>query len=113
MIGISNDETNFPHKLLLANTQVSKIRKVLANRSSANTKFSKTQFPKILQLGGFIPGPPMLPDIPSLTNPIIHSFVKELINTGTKKINKDIIVDAVLVKRLHKKFHQPKIQEQL
>ena len=27
--GISNDETNFPHKLLLTDTQVSKIRKAL------------------------------------------------------------------------------------
>ena len=29
LIGTSNDETNFPHKLLLTDTQVSKIRKVL------------------------------------------------------------------------------------
>ena len=28
IVGDSNDETNFPHKLLLTNTQVSKIRKV-------------------------------------------------------------------------------------
>ena len=27
VIGGTNDETNFPHKLLLTNTQVSKIRK--------------------------------------------------------------------------------------
>ena len=38
----SNDETNFPHKLLLTNTQVSKIRKAFANGSSANIKVSKT-----------------------------------------------------------------------
>ena len=30
MIGSSNDEINFPHKLLLTNTQVSKICKVFA-----------------------------------------------------------------------------------
>ena len=29
LIGSSNDETNFPHKLLLTDTQVSKIRKVV------------------------------------------------------------------------------------
>ena len=29
LIGNSNDETNFPHKLLLTDTQVSKIRKAL------------------------------------------------------------------------------------
>ena len=40
LIGSSNDETNFPHKLLLANTNVSKIRNDFANGSSANMKFS-------------------------------------------------------------------------
>ena len=32
----SGDENNFPHKLLLTNTQVSKLCKTFANRSSAN-----------------------------------------------------------------------------
>ena len=41
--GDSNDENNFPHKLLLTNTQISKIRKAFANGSSTNIKFSKTQ----------------------------------------------------------------------
>ena len=54
LIGSSNDETNFPHKLLLTDTQVSKIRKPLANGSSANIKFSKTQFSKMIQSGGFV-----------------------------------------------------------
>ena len=40
LIGSSNDETDFPHNLLLNDTQVSKIRKVFANGSSANIKFS-------------------------------------------------------------------------
>ena len=31
MIGNSNDETNFPHQLLLTDTQVSKICKAFAN----------------------------------------------------------------------------------
>ena len=30
LIGISNDETDFPHKLLLTDTQVSKVRKPFA-----------------------------------------------------------------------------------
>ena len=34
----SNDETNFPHKLLLTNTQVSKICQALANGLSVNIK---------------------------------------------------------------------------
>ena len=50
----SNDETNFPHRLLLTNTQVSKVRKLFENNYSANIKLSKTQLPKIGQSGGFI-----------------------------------------------------------
>ena len=50
MIDYSNNETNFLHKLL-TNTQVSRIRKVFPNGSSANIKLSKTQLFKMIQLG--------------------------------------------------------------
>ena len=43
VVGDSNDENNFQHKLLLTNTQVSKHCKAFGNNSSANTKLSKTQ----------------------------------------------------------------------
>ena len=43
LIGNSNDETKFPHKLLLTDTQVSKIRRAFVNGSSANKLFPKTQ----------------------------------------------------------------------
>ena len=36
VVGDSNDETNFPHKLLLTDTQVSKICKAFANGLSVN-----------------------------------------------------------------------------
>ena len=52
MVGDSNDEINFPHKLLLAGTKVSKIRKFFPNVSSANKTFPKTQRTKMPQLGG-------------------------------------------------------------
>ena len=42
VIGDSNDENNFPHKLSLTNTQVSRLCKAFANNSSANIKSSKT-----------------------------------------------------------------------
>ena len=54
VIDDSNDENNFPNKLLLTNRQVSKIRKALTNGSSANMDLSKTQLHKIGQLGGFL-----------------------------------------------------------
>ena len=49
VVGDSNDENNFSHKLLLSNTQISRIRKAFANNSSANIKLSKTQLHKIGQ----------------------------------------------------------------
>ena len=51
---IGDDETNFPHKLLLTNRQVSNLRKAFANHSSADIKLSKTQLSKMIQSGGFL-----------------------------------------------------------
>ena len=53
-VGGSNDENNFPHKLLLTNTQVLRLCKAFAYGSSANIKSSKTQLPKIGQSRGFL-----------------------------------------------------------
>ena len=50
---IGDNETDFPHKLLLANRQVSNLRKVFANHLSADIKLSKTQLSKMIQSGGF------------------------------------------------------------
>ena len=54
VVGDSNDENNFPHKLLLSNTQVLRFRKAFANNSLANIKLSKTQLHKGGQSGGFL-----------------------------------------------------------
>ena len=51
---IGDNETNFPHELLLTNRQVSNLRKSFANNSSAGIKLSKTQLSKMLELGGFL-----------------------------------------------------------
>ena len=40
---IGDDETNFPHKLLLTNRQVANLRKAFADKSSTDIKLSKTQ----------------------------------------------------------------------
>ena len=50
---IGDNETNFPHKLLLTDRQVSNLRKAFANSSSTNIKLSKTQLSKMIQSGGF------------------------------------------------------------
>ena len=51
---IGDNETNFPHKLLLTNRQVSKLCKAFANHLSANMKLPKTQLSKMIQSGGFL-----------------------------------------------------------
>ena len=53
MIGNSDDETNFPHKLLLTNRQVSNLRKAFSNHASNDIKLSKPQLTK-MQKGGFL-----------------------------------------------------------
>ena len=42
MIGNPNDETKFPHKLLLTNTQFANLHKAFANNSPVNIKLPKT-----------------------------------------------------------------------
>ena len=51
---IGDNETNFPHKLLLTNRQVSNLCKAFANHLSADIKLSKTQLSKLIQSGGFL-----------------------------------------------------------
>ena len=54
VIGNSNDENNFLHRLLLTNRQVSRLRKIFANDSLANVKLPKTQLYKIGQSEGHL-----------------------------------------------------------
>ena len=54
MIGNSDDEANFSHKLLLTNRQVANLCNIVANNSSADIKLSKTQLYKMIQSGGFL-----------------------------------------------------------
>ena len=54
MVTNSNDNTNFPHQLLLTNRQVANIRKAFAKNTSNDIKLSKTQLSKMIQSGGFL-----------------------------------------------------------
>ena len=54
MVGNSNNNTNFPHKLLLTDRQVANIRKDFSNKLLTDVKFSKTQLLKMMQSGGFL-----------------------------------------------------------
>ena len=54
MIGDSDEESNFPYKLLLTDRQVLRLCKAFANNSSANVKLSKTQKSKIVKSEEFL-----------------------------------------------------------
>ena len=76
MIGNCNDETNFPHKLLLTDRQVLSHHKSFANNSSANIKLSKTQLSMMIQSGGFL-GKLLVPLLKAGL-PLIKSVIKPL-----------------------------------
>ena len=46
---IGDDETNFPHKLLLTNRQAANLCKSFVNYSPTDFKLSKTQISKMIQ----------------------------------------------------------------
>ena len=54
MVSNSNDNTNFPHELLLTNRQVANIRKAITKNTSIDIKLSKTHLSKMIQSGGFL-----------------------------------------------------------
>ena len=81
VVGDSNDVSNFPHKLLLTNTQVSRLRKAFVNNSSANIKLPKTQLHKIGQSGEFLGrllGPLLKTGLPLMKN-VLKSLTKRVL----------------------------------
>ena len=82
---IGNNETNFPHNLLLTDKHVVILRKSFASHSSADIKLSKTQLSKMIQSGGFLSrllGPLLKTGLPSLKNVIKPLAKKVLIPLG-------------------------------
>ena len=78
---IGDNETNFPHKLLLKDRQVSSLRKSFANNSSAEIKLPKTQLSKMIQSGGFLSrllGPLLKTGLPLIKN-VIKPLAKSVL----------------------------------
>ena len=75
---IGDNETNFLHKLLLTNREVSNLRQAFANHSSTDLKLSKTQLSKMIQSGGFI-GRLLGPLLK--TGPLISNVIKPLVKS--------------------------------
>ena len=96
----NDDETNFTHKLLLTNTQISTICKVFANGSSANIKFSKIQLYKVVQSGSSLYDALGITDpfgiVSSLKIRVVDPYKEELKNIDPKELNSDLLVDSGL-----------------
>ena len=73
---IGDNETNFPHKLLLTNRQVANLRKAFANYLSTDIKLSKTQISKMIQSGEFL-GRPLGPLLKTGL-PLVKNAIKPL-----------------------------------
>ena len=92
MVSNSNDNTNFPHELLLTNRQVANIRKAFANHPSIDIKLSKTQLSKMIQSGRFLGkllGPLLktgLPLMKSVIKPLAKSVLIPLGLTAAASI---------------------------
>ena len=85
MVGDSNDKTNFFHKLLLTNTQISKVPKTFVNGSSANIKLPKTHLHKIVQSRRFLGrllGPLIKTGLPLMGNVLKPLAISVLILLG-------------------------------
>ena len=87
----SNDETNFPHRLLLTSTQGLMICKDFENGSSPNISFSKTHLPKIGRSEGFL-----------------GRFLIALLKTGLTLIKNvlKLLAKSVLIKQQHQQQTQ-------
>ena len=97
MVGDSNDNTNFPHKLLLTNRQVASIRKAFAKNASTDIKLSKTQLSKMIQSRGFLgsllgklPGPLMKVAMPLAKNVLAPLGVSAAISAIDGSIKKKL-----------------------
>ena len=71
---IGDNETNYPHQLLLTNRQVANIRKAFANNSSIDIKLSKIQLSKTMQSGGF--SNPVFFPVSKTGLPLIKNVIK-------------------------------------
>ena len=94
MVDNSNDNTNFPHKLLLTDRQVVNIRKAFSNNLSTDVKFPKIQLSKIVQSGGFLgnllsklAGPlTKVLGLTSAMSAIDGSIKKKMLGSGATKV---------------------------
>ena len=80
---VGDNETNFPHKLLLTNRQVASLPKAFANYLSTDIMLSKTQLSKMIQSRGFLGRllSPLLKTGLPLTKNVIKPLAKSVLVT--------------------------------
>ena len=101
MFGNSNDNTNFPHQLLLNNRQVANIRKAFAKNTSIDIKLSKTQLSKMIQSGGFLGR--LLGPLLKTGLPLMKSVIKPLAKSVLIPLGLTVAASAVDA-GIHKKI---------
>ena len=104
---VDDNETNFSHKLLLTNRQVSNLRKAFANHLSADIKLSKIQLSKMIQSRGFLG---------RLLDPSLKTGLP-LVKNVTKPLAKSVLISLGLTAAapageagIHKKYWDQEIQ---
>ena len=105
---IGDNETNFPHNLLLTNRQVLNLRKAFANHLSTDIKLSKMQLSKMIQSGGFLGrllGPLIKTGLPLIKNVIKPLAKSVLIPLGLTAIAS--AADAGIHKKILGSGHCP------
>ena len=98
---IGDNETNFPHKLLLTKRQVSNLRKAFVNRSSIDIKLSKSQLSKMIQSGGFLGR--LVSPLLKTGLPLINNVIKPLIKSVLIPLGLTAVALAADVE-IHKKI---------
>ena len=80
MIGNSDDNTNFPHELLLSDKQVANLCKAFAKNTSIDIMLSKIQLSKMRQSGEFLGR--LLGPLLRTGLPLMKSIIKPLAPLG-------------------------------
>ena len=101
MIGNSDDETNFPHKLFLTNRQVANLRKTFGKHTSTDFKLSKTQLSKMIQSGGFFGR--LLSPLLRTGLPLIKNVIKPLAKSVLIPLGLTAATSAADAGGIHKK----------
>ena len=98
MVGNFDNNTNFPHELLLTNRQVANIRKAFANNLSTDVKFSKAQLSKMIQSGGFLGK--LLGPLLRTGLPLMKSVIKPLAKSVLIPLGLTAAADAGIHKKI-------------